>query len=467
MTDWLAPLLANHERPILERLRFLEGLETRDDLTAEEVVDVLGDEDDDDLASPAYEPDVARGLTRLLRSDRWLPLVRLAENNSVTYHLSVMLVAELDTRLVPAAVAALGGPDADLALRVLGEVCRAPRFRTLLAPAWPEIERLAAHPSFDIASPSIKLALGAGRLSSTVIAGIERALVAALDGGISSYGAQLDLEGLMLDIARAGTSLRSITRSLQPFLQHDAMAWRAAALLAAIGIDAVEVREQIEHLPERGDDPGGVIENALAQYASWSLGGDSAHLTRALALAAPQVIAQFRIGLALEVTPIEDRFLDAMSAVGCDPAWTAIVCQACARIGQRASSIVRALPELVPAHDAYVWDCEARWRCGVRSADNTRRALEQAFDGPFGPQAWGLYGEIAATDPIALARLRDELAKPTRSRENLVQGTPETWKHLLPDLVRGGYDSTVLLAWRELPTEVFWGALGEDHPGHG
>ena len=63
------------------------------------------------------------------------------------------------------------------------------------------------------------------------------------------------------------------SRPVQLSLRSDAMAWRSAAMLAAIGIGADSLRPTIEALPVPGRDVSGAIELALASYACWLFGG--------------------------------------------------------------------------------------------------------------------------------------------------------------------------------------------------
>src|SRR5690349_5945239 len=111
MAAWLDALRENSARPLVPRLKYLDALTPRGDLTPQAVLAALEDYE--------FQPgdDVARGLVRLVPGEHWLALARLlAQQGGDGRHLSEEFVGELDFRLVPVASAALEGPEAHQAL---------------------------------------------------------------------------------------------------------------------------------------------------------------------------------------------------------------------------------------------------------------------------------------------------------------------------------------------------------------
>ena len=477
MPAWVTELHANATRPLLARVRYLDDLKPRADFTPDHVLRALED-DDDPLAG-----DVARGLVRLVPKEHWLSLAQSFEGERDGHFLLQSFVHELDFRLLPVAFAALEGPDAYFALRLLLRLWEEERLRSEFEAAWPGIERRIGDADFKCAYRAIDLATRGRRTAGPLIGGLERVLAAAKDArgeyafidgpdgeededqveDFVSYDLQVEIETLFWHIAHVGPALRPLSPSLAPFLTSDIGAWRSAALLAAIGVGADSLRPAVEARLALGDLRE--IERCLAEYALWSFGGAEDHLARALAQAAEDFAAQSRLENALELTPVTHRGLRALGAMAADPTWTATACRTFAKMGPPAAETLRALPELAQDDAAYVWDCEARWRCGLRSSAETRVALESTLDPACAleVQAWGLYVELAADDPVAMARVRDD-SRRARNGEpcgGALIGAPHVAARVLPELMRGGREDLVLLVQRALPSDAFWSALGK------
>ena len=473
MSAWL-DALRETAGPLIDRLRAIDDLEPREELTPGAVVAALEESGFPD------DGEVARGLVRLVPKEHWVALVRQLDRHSDGHYFSVQFCAELDFRLVSAAIAALDGPDERFALSLLVALWSQELARPELDAIWPTIERRIADSDFEIAYRATVLATAARRGGRTLLGGLERALAALAhdrrafafldeddedDVESVSYGFQVEIENLFCLIAECGTTLSALASSLAPVLQSDIPAWRASALLASVGIGADSLRPALESLASSGASDG--IEGALASYACWSFGAGADHLARALAFAAPPSIAQSRLENALAVSPSSDRLLRALCDLALEPAWAAIAYRVLAKHGPPAAKILRGLPELGPEHDAYVWDCRARWRCGVRSPAESCRAFERILGEEWNDrgQAWSCYLELASTDAEAFARVQKEVSVSMEKNPHPCGGALAcaipTAARVLPELVRGGYDDVVLQLHRALPTDTFWSNVGD------
>ena len=481
MPAWLEALKKNATRPLLARLRYLDDLKPRARLTPNAIVALLESGDDDDLLAG----DVTRGLVRLVPQKHWLPLARALERHDQGHFPFEMFLAELDFRLLPVASAALEGPDAAFALRLLGGLGEDERLLPAFKTAWPAIERRIDDPDFECAYRATELATRGRRPARLLVRGLKRVLAVAKearsdhdflaepdaehgeradkDDAFISYDLQVLIENLFWNIAHAGPKLRALSPSLAPFLKSDIAAWRWAALLAAVGIGADALLPEIKARRARSD-PDATIEESLAAYACWLFGGTNKDLSRALELSSDNLPTRSRTENALEVSAVSPRLLKALRDMAADPTWTAAACRVLAKIGRPAAKTLRALPALTPDSHDYVWDCEARWRCGLQTSLETRRVLEPALAPAcaFEVQAWGLYVELAAEDEAGMKRLRDEASRPAARNPNpcggSLFGAPHVAARLLPELIRAGHEDLVLVLHRLMPSDAFWSA---------
>jgi len=240
MPRWLDDLRALRRAPLLERLRHVDGLAPDASLTPAAVRDAVNDEDED-------LEWLCDGLTRLLPADHRLDT--LAELGEDRFFVAQALRAALGARLVDSSLAVLerasGAPTRALAELVgcwhesvtdlAAVAAHAPHFAALAGAADPRTASLAA-----------VLATRTRAFAPPVLATLERMLEESSAPAPDGYDQQVDLEELIADIAEGGVALQPLAPALVPYLRCDAMAWRAAATLAAVGTGAAALVPEIE-----------------------------------------------------------------------------------------------------------------------------------------------------------------------------------------------------------------------------
>lgn len=447
-------------RKPLDYGRALRQLRVDPALTVERVIadtaDELVVEDSDGLDLQRVLVDV---LARVMPEERWLPLLAAVAEADYTHERMAIgdgLPRALGARLARPAIAALETMPA-FALRRLEVLLQDEHVDAeALRDAWPIVLALVEDDDRDIAAAAAFLAIRGPRITPAVVSVLASVLAGLLDEmDPDAYDDQVGVEEALGAIANAGArhpALGDLAPALVPFLHFDAMAWRTAATVAAIGIDARVLRGDIEEalarMTESSTDLGARVERTIHLYGVWLFGGATDALARATAVAKDSVVAMFRLRQAFERSRVDERLLSALRGVADDLAWTPSICDVFAAFGPRAAQVLATIPPPLVEDEAYTPWVIARYRCGLATRSETRIALEANLAW----HAWALYVELAVDDPIAEQRLRDELARPAGEHEVPfavpLAANPTLLERLVLDLSRGGYEALLYAAAR-------------------
>jgi hypothetical protein len=435
--------------PLLERLRFVDGLTPQDDFDARPIIERLAAVDHDERWSMLC-------VTRVVPPARWPSLLdSLAERDHLV--LADACWSAFDHRLVPVLVEARSVERLNILVQRSDLYPNHERLRAELAPAIPD---LLAHASDECAAAL--LAARCGHYGPTVIADLDRR-VAGLNEDTGGYDEQVDAEDLLALVARGGPALRSIGRRLGPLLASDAFHLRTAAAVAAVGISDAALAPALQAAFGRRvatDDLAHAVERCVLSYAIWQVGGEPRWFEAAIREAGDNLVCVSRLLQVFEYSSVDAGFLAALAGIAERPEWTASVFQILGRAGAEAAAIVAALPPITVGAEGWVQYLEARWKTGLDAA----AALCAALEPHLAWTAWDVYVAADLGTERWRTRIGDELARGTSDLSPpaiafaLVR-SPTVAMQFLPELAHPCYDELVRQLWRVVPAETFWSAI--------
>jgi hypothetical protein len=466
------------KQPVLERLRFYESLRPLDVDQVDALIAAVDRDADSEWIPAAF--------AQLVPPIYWLTRARNArdhEHDDEDYEsdrLEGAVTWRLGERWIRILLGALttGLPPAPILARLQGRVVHDEKLFALFEPVWPRITQLAQHDDLYVRYAAARIALLGKRITPAVTAALGE-LIAAVTADVEDddYDQQVFVESLLIDIGKAGPLLSALAPRLDPLLASPSGAFCAAAAQAAGAIgepQLIPVLEGIERFEEaeaaaRSDAGRARIENsedefrikavgAMRRLALWQLTGDQTWLGRALDDAEGSLVYTFRLYLALEHAPVDDRLLAGVAYAARRPTWFAYACNVLAKIGKRAAATAAELPPPPDDHSDTLYAYHhARWRTGLIDNAELVAALQPLLANAY--HAWEPYvatglGTQMWRDTIRAAIGTDE----SKAVLEALVTSPLIGVQFVPDLVAAGREDTVDSLWCVLPSEMFWGS---------
>jgi hypothetical protein len=459
------------KRSVLERLAFYEQLQPVD---VDQVADLIAAVDRE--ADAAWIP---AAFAQLVPPIYWLTRDDDEQDSDDAYdddQLEAAVTWRLGERWIRILLGALttGLPPSPILGRLHSRVVHDEGLFALFEPVWPRITQLAQHEDLYVRYAAARIALLGKRITPAVTAALGELITAVTnDVDDADYDQQVFGESLLIEIGKAGPLLSALAPRLEPLLAAGPFCAAASQAAGALGepqlIPVLTAVERFEHAEDDARSAAGRsrIESAedefrikavgaMRRLALWQLTAEPAWLGHALDDAEGSLVYTFRLYLALEHAPVNDRLLAGLAFAAQRPTWFAYACNVLAKIGTPAAATTAQLPPPPDDHsDTLLALHHARWRTGLIDDTELVTALQPLLAHAY--HAWDPYVATGLDTPTWTATIRAAIGTDeSKALLDALVKWPEIGIWFVEDLIAAGRDDTVDALWCALPAETFW-----------